>query len=126
MTLEEALRFHPAWGVEDRDVVRNLLEEYFGELDLAAGDGSRVWENLRWYVPPSGGYVAGHLGRGTLDGATNLAYFYAGFVRLELSPSALTFELTARVAKGERRPSRSYVENPICPDCWLAHAGECP
>lgn len=156
LELEQALRHHKTWTTHDRDLVRAALEaEYPGHRrgdqmldDLAWPEDWPV--ALYWYIPPSGAYVAGHeadknrysraemnrisrkTGMGTpselgLDPPQNRVYLHAGYVILKAdSAQPLRIELSGarQVARGNAVSENRLPD--VCPECFLAHAGECP
>lgn len=156
LSLEEALRFWSAWTDTDRDLVRAKLEaEYPGLLTDAAPNPGNPPEAdtamLSWYVPPSGSYVAGHRGRkshrpaddededsvvahadATAPGdepisSRNLVYLHPGFAILRAdAKEPVRIELSSAHLSGHTSHSPAPKDPPVCPTCFLAHAGECP
>ena len=131
LSYEDALRYHRSWTSEDRNRVRQGIEEhhFHGAPEFYA-------PFLRWYVPPSGGYVAGHIGkrdrpttsqqRHGIEAATNDLVLYPGYVVLAAnSPAPIRLELSAARMTGVLARSSVRPDPPVCADCFLAHAGPC-
>ena len=156
LELEQALRHHKTWTTHDRDLVRAALEaEYPGHRRGDPIIDDLIWTEdwpvaLYWYIPPSGAYVAGHdvqktrysraemnrvsreTGRETLtslgiEPPQNRVFLKAGYVILRAdTPAPARIELSSarRVARGNAVSENRLPE--VCPECFLAHAGECP
>ena len=78
LSFDDALAYHLSWTPEDRQIARSEIEGRFGDPPLGDPEGLVTWQRLAYYVPPSGGYVAAHLGRGDSPVATNVFYLHAG------------------------------------------------
>lgn len=156
LELEEALRYHTAWTTHDRDQVRAALEaEYPGHRrgdvlfdDFVSQDHWPV--ALYWYVPPSGGYVAGHtsaksaMSRARVNALSrelgvkgptyfgdpvpaNAVYLHAGYAILRAdTDDPLRMDLSAARSNSRSGRIAGARTAPVCPDCFLVHAGECP
>lgn len=148
LTFEEALAFHFSWTEEDRAFVRDLLVNRYGEQlsSLAHERGT----SIEWYSPPSGAYVAGHRGKSTLrldqtrqilaeitdsspsdflyvEPKVNCIYIHAGFLKLDTDtedPEIVDLPLHCDI-EGQLG-SRKELDPPVCEQCFLVRAGECP
>jgi len=156
LELEEALRFQVAWSTEDRDRVRSILEVEFpgcrrGDAFPEGFEPHEDWPvALTWYVPPPGAYVAGHgvdkskyrrkdlnvalkkqglepFGRWGDKPPQNRVYLHAGFAIVHADrPDPIRIELSASRESHRGLGSSSGRVPEVCPECFLAHAGECP
>jgi hypothetical protein len=116
LTREEAQRFFPQWSANDRRLAREAIDEV----------GVK-----EFYVPPSGGYVAGH-GGGEYgmrpDVPVNGLVMHVGF--LHLLPNLAEWGMDERRPLSKQRESpgsgggaRGHVEEEhpqLCPKCHCA------
>jgi hypothetical protein len=127
LDFEEALRHHKSWTQHDRDRVRAVLLEEHPEVDES--DEFFPFLGIRWYVPPSGGYVAGHVGKSSstraemnrtfggsrnltdlgIPAPTNKVYLHAGHIVIHADTAdPVTIELSGH------RPTGSPTRGPSC------------
>lgn len=115
---DKALHYHHGWTEQDRQLARDAIAQT-GVIDF--------------YVPPSGGYVAGHGGGQfsyDVNYAVNGLYMHVG--KLILFPNLWDereeWELSQhrnayRSVTGARTPDDEV--NALCTRCFLYHAGDC-
>lgn len=155
----QALTYHRPWTQDDyrlvrvslaqhyRPIVERYDELWFDEInDPAALNGDEAatrtleWIEFtyKWYVPPSGTYVAGHRGKSRIPRGlgswawlasygTNDIYLHAGFIRLLCeTDNPVEVTLSGRKHSTARTPSTQPSNPAVCSDCWLVHpAGAC-
>lgn len=124
LSLEEALTYFPQWTTADRATARHWVAET-GVTDF--------------YVPPSGGYVAGHGGPNRSaysDIPVNGLVMHVGF--LHAWPNDADIDGDERIPLSNHRPATSTTtarpttptedNSPACPSCHIASprlADEC-
>jgi hypothetical protein len=123
LTIDQALGFHPQWSTADRVLAR----QWIGETGVTD-----------FYVPPSGGYVAGHGGPNRSlyrDVPVNGLVMHVGFLhvwpndedggeRIELSHSRGLVRRGSSSRRGE-----FGANGRTCPKCFIEgpeHLDECP
>lgn len=127
LTFEQALGYHTAWTPDDRHVVRDLVVRYFSDIDPYRGAGEdSTWEVLTWYVPPSGGYVAGYRFRERGLWHSNVIYLYPGYVSIHPEDGEdVKHELSTYKPRDSGLTTREQRHPAVCQHCMLAHAGDC-
>lgn len=155
LTFDEALAFQRSWTDSDRELVTASLarcyrdvvyfwsgDGYFNELDDPDGADYEaslpltlewIGDNFRWYVPPSGGYVAGHRNKTSghsseyHSNGVNDIYLHAGFIRLRCDTGQpIEVELSGRQRSALLSQQRTSASYEVCDRCWLVHPpGDC-